>query len=157
MHGNPIFMQQAIDLATQNVTSGNGGPFGCVIVLDGKVIATGINRVTADNDPTAHAEVTAIRNACKHLNSFQLTGCEVYTSCEPCPMCMAALYWARCKAVFYGNTAADAASVGFDDDYLYHELAQPHADRKLPICRLLGKEAFVSFAAWRDSTSRIDY
>ena len=157
MQGNPIFMQQAIDLATQNVLSGAGGPFGCVIVLHGQVIATGSNCVTSHNDPTAHAEITAIRAACQKLNSFQLTECEVYTSCEPCPMCMAALYWSRCAAVFYGNTAADAASIGFDDDFLYKELAKPLADRSLPIQNLLRKEAFTSFAAWRDSTNRIDY
>ena len=157
MQGNPIFMQQAIDLATQNVLTGAGGPFGCVIVLHGQVIATGSNCVTSHNDPTAHAEITAIRAACKKLNSFQLTECEVYTSCEPCPMCMAALYWSRCATVYYGNTAADAASVGFDDDFLYKELGLPLPDRSLPIHNLLRKEAFASFAAWRDSTNRIDY
>jgi len=157
MQGNPIFMQQAIDLATQNVLTGAGGPFGCVIVRNGEVIATGSNCVTAGNDPTAHAEITAIRAACKKLGTFQLTECEVYTSCEPCPMCMAALYWSRCAAVFYGNTAADAASIGFDDAFLYKELAKPLADRSLPIQNLLRKEAFTSFAAWRDSTNRIDY
>jgi len=157
MQGNPIFMQQAIDLATENVTSGRGGPFGCVIVRAGQVIATGSNCVTSHNDPTAHAEITAIRAACKKLGSFQLTECEVYTSCEPCPMCMAALYWSRCKAVFYGNTAADAAGVGFDDAFLYDELKKPLAERTLPIHNLLRKEAFASFAAWRDSTSKIEY
>jgi len=157
MQGNPIFMQQAIDLATQNVLTGAGGPFGCVIVLHGQVIATGSNCVTSHNDPTAHAEITAIRAACQKLNSFQLTECEVYTSCEPCPMCMAALYWSRCATVYYGNTAADAASIGFDDDFLYKELAKPLPDRGLPIHNLLRKEAFVSFATWRDSTNKIDY
>jgi len=157
MQGNPIFMQQAIDLATQNVLTGAGGPFGCVIVRGNEIVATGSNCVTSHNDPTAHAEITAIRAACKKLGTFQLTECEVYTSCEPCPMCMAALYWSRCAAVFYGNTAADAASIGFDDDFLYKELAKPLADRSLPIQNLLRKEAFTSFAAWRDSTNRIDY
>jgi len=157
MQGNPIFMQQAIDLATQNVLTGAGGPFGCVIVRNGEVIATGSNCVTAGNDPTAHAEITAIRAACKKLGTFQLTECEVYTSCEPCPMCMAALYWSRCAAVFYGNTAADAASIGFDDDFLYQELKKPLGDRLLPIRPLLRKEAFVSFAAWRDTSNKIDY
>jgi tRNA(Arg) A34 adenosine deaminase TadA len=157
MQGNPIFMQQAIDLATENVTSGKGGPFGCVIVRNGEVIATGTNCVTSHNDPTAHAEVTAIRAACKKLSSFQLTECEVYTSCEPCPMCMAALYWSRCAAVYYGNTAADAASIGFDDDFLYQELKKPLGDRLLPIRPLLRKEAFASFAAWQSSSHKIDY
>jgi tRNA(Arg) A34 adenosine deaminase TadA len=157
MQGNPIFMQQAIDLATENVTSGKGGPFGCVIVRNGEVIATGTNCVTSHNDPTAHAEVTAIRAACQKLSSFQLTECEVYTSCEPCPMCMAALYWSRCAAVYYGNTAADAASIGFDDDFLYQELKKPLGDRLLPIRPLLRKEAFASFAAWQSSSHKIDY
>ena len=157
MQGNPIFMQQAIDLATQNVLTGAGGPFGCVIVRKGEVIATGSNCVTSHNDPTAHAEITAIRAACQKLNSFQLTECEVYTSCEPCPMCMAALYWSRCATVYYGNTAADAASIGFDDAFLYDELKKPLADRSLPIHNLLRTEAFASFAAWRDSTNKIDY
>src|ERR1700750_1681989 len=111
MQGNARFMQQAIDLATENVTSGRGGPFGCVIVKDGEVVATGSNQVTASNDPTAHAEVTAIRNACQKLGTFVLDGCDVYTSCEPCPMCLAALYWSRCRAIYYGNDAADAAKV----------------------------------------------
>jgi tRNA(Arg) A34 adenosine deaminase TadA len=157
MQGNPIFMQQAIDLATANVTSGKGGPFGCVIVRNGEVIATGVNCVTSLNDPTAHAEVTAIRAACQKLNSFQLTECEVYTSCEPCPMCMAALYWARVAAVYYGNTAADAASIGFDDDFLYQELKKPLGDRLLPIRPLLRKEAFASFTAWQNSSNKIEY
>ena len=115
MEGNSEFMQQAIALAVGNVTSGRGGPFGAVIVKDGKVIATGANQVTATNDPTAHAEVTAIRNACVALAAFSLEGCDVYTSCEPCPMCLAAIYWARCRAIYYGCTAADAAKAGFDD------------------------------------------
>ena len=118
-------MQQAIALATENVVSGHGGPFGAVIVRDGEVIATGVNLVTATNDPTAHAEVVAIRAACKALGSFSFKGCDVYTSCEPCPMCLAALYWARCDAIFYGNTAADAAAAGFDDSFLYDEVKLP--------------------------------
>jgi guanine deaminase len=157
MQGNPIFMQQAIDLATANVVSGKGGPFGCVIVRNGEVIATGANCVTSHNDPTAHAEVTAIRAACKKLNSFQLTECEVYTSCEPCPMCLAALYWSRCAAIYYGNTAADAASIGFDDAFLYDELKKPLNARAIPTLPLLHKEAFASFTAWQNSPNRIDY
>jgi guanine deaminase len=157
MQGNPQFMQQAIDLATDNVLSGRGGPFGAVIVKDGAVIATGTNQVTASNDPTAHAEVTAIRNACQALGTFQLDGCDVYTSCEPCPMCLAALYWSRCRSIYFGNDAADAASVGFDDAYLYGEICKPFADRKIPISCLLPEEAFASFAAWRDSQAKIKY
>ena len=157
MPGNPIFMQQAIRLATENVTSGSGGPFGCVIVRNGEVVATGTNRVTSDNDPTAHAEVTAIRAACSKLGTFQLTECEVYTSCEPCPMCLAAIYWSRCSAIYYGNSAADAARIGFDDAFLYEELRRPVAERTIPIRNLLAEEAFTSFAAWRDNPNRIEY
>ena len=157
MQLNPIFMQRAIALATENVTSGVGGPFGAVIVRDGEILSTGANLVTATNDPTAHAEVVAIRAACQALGSFQLTGCEVYTSCEPCPMCLAALYWARCDAIFYGNTAADAAAAGFDDSYLYDELKLPLPERKLPIVRLLGDEAIASFNLWRTKTDKIEY
>jgi guanine deaminase len=157
MEGVPAFMQQAIRLATENVTSGRGGPFGAVVVKDGEVIATGTNQVTAGNDPTAHAEVVAIRNACAALGTFQLTGCDVYTSCEPCPMCLAALYWSRCRAIFYGNTAADAARVGFDDSFLYEEVRKPLAERSIPIARLLGSEAYESFAAWQKSPFKVDY
>jgi tRNA(Arg) A34 adenosine deaminase TadA len=157
MQGNPIFMQKAIDLATENVLSGAGGPFGAVVVLDGKIIATGVNRVTADNDPTAHAEVLAVRAACKALNSFQLTGCEVYTSCEPCPMCLAAIYWSRCAAIFYGNTALNAAEVGFDDSFLYVEVKKPLSERTIPIVRMLPEQAIVTFNTWRDLTERVDY
>ena len=154
---NPEFMRRAIALATENVTSGAGGPFGCVVVREGKIIATGTNQVTATNDPTAHAEVTAIRAACRALGSFQLTGCTVYTSCEPCPMCLAALYWSRCDAIFFGNTAADAAAAGFDDSFLYKEVAKPIAKREIPTARLLGDEAMESFDRWRSSPNKIEY
>lgn len=157
MQGNPEFMQQAIALATENVTSGRGGPFGAVVVQDGKVIATGVNLVTALNDPTAHAEVTAIRNACALLVTFQLEGCDVYTSCEPCPMCLAAIYWARCRAIYYGNTAADAAKAGFDDAFLYDEMKKPLGERKIPIVQMLPDEARASFAAWRDAPAKVLY
>jgi guanine deaminase len=155
--GNPIFMKRAISLATENVVSGAGGPFGAVVVRNGEIIATGVNRVTASNDPTAHAEVVAIRAACTMLGDFQLAGCEVYTSCEPCPMCLAALYWSRCDAIFYGNSAADAAAVGFDDSFLYTEVAKPISQRKIPTTRLLGSEAMESFDAWRRQTDKIEY
>lgn len=150
-------MQQAIDLATENVTSGRGGPFGCVIVKDGEVVATGTNQVTASNDPTAHAEVTAIRNACAALGTFVLDGCEVYTSCEPCPMCLAALYWSRCKAIYYGNNAQDAAKVGFDDSFLYDEVKKPMNERSIPIERMCPEEAWASFAAWEKSPYKVEY
>jgi guanine deaminase len=157
MQGNNEFMRQAIALATENVTSGRGGPFGAVVVKDGKVIATGVNRVTVLNDPTAHAEVTAIRSACQLLSTFQLQGCDVYTSCEPCPMCLAAIYWARCNAIYYGNTAADADNVGFDDAVLYDEVKKPLDERRIPIVRMLPDEAWVSFAAWRETAAKVVY
>ncbi len=155
--GDPEFMRQAIRLATENVTSGRGGPFGAVVVKDGVVIATGANHVTASNDPTAHAEVTAIRNACQALGTFVLDGCEVYTSCEPCPMCLAAIYWARCSAIYYGNDADDAAKAGFDDAYLYDEMKKPMAERKMPSTLLLGEEAWESFQAWIDAQVKVAY
>lgn len=157
IEGKPEFMQQAIQLATENVTSGRGGPFGAVVVKDGRLVATGTNQVTASNDPTAHAEIVAIRNACAALGTFQLTDCDVYTSCEPCPMCLAALYWSRCRAIFYGNNADDAARVGFDDSFLYQEVKMPLEERTIPIMRLLAEEARASFAAWEASPFKVDY
>lgn len=157
MQGNPIFMEKAIALATENVTSGRGGPFGAVIVRNGEIIATGANLVTATNDPTAHGEIVAIRHACAALASFQLIGCHIYTSCEPCPMCLAAIYWARCDAIFYGSRAADAAAAGFDDAFLYEELRRPVNERKIPTVNLLPEQAISSFDAWRSYAGRIDY
>lgn len=154
---HPEFMQQAIALATENVTSGRGGPFGAVIVKDGKVLATGVNRVTASNDPTAHAEMVAIRGACDALSSFRLDGCDVYTSCEPCPMCLAAIYWSRCRAIYFGNSAADAARIGFDDSFLYGEMRKPMDQRAIPIRTMLPEKAWESFAAWEASPNKIEY
>jgi guanine deaminase len=154
---DPKFMRMAIDLATENVRTGKGGPFGAVVVRDGEVIAAAANSVTTTNDPTAHAEVNAIRAACAKLGTFQLDGCDVYTSCEPCPMCLAALYWSRCNAIYYGNTAADAATAGFDDSFLYDEVSRPRDQRRIPIHRVLGDQAFESFQTWIDSNERIDY
>jgi len=151
------FMQQAIALAVENVTSGRGGPFGAVIVKDGKVVATGANQVTATNDPTAHAEVTAIRNACTSLAAFQLEGCDIYTSCEPCPMCLAAIYWARCRTIYYGCTAEDAAQAGFDDAFLYGEMKKPLGDRTLPIVNLCRDDAGLAFAVWSESPMKVEY
>ncbi len=150
-------MQQAIDLATANVADNCGGPFGAVIVRNGQIVATGVNRVTSTNDPTAHAEVTAIRQACAALNTFRLNGCEIYTSCEPCPMCLAAIYWSRLSAIFFGNSAADAARAGFDDSFLYGEVGRPHDQRSIPIRTLLPEQAWSSFAAWQRSSCKIDY
>jgi tRNA(Arg) A34 adenosine deaminase TadA len=155
--GNQEFMQQAIALAVENVTSGRGGPFGAVIVKDGKVIATGANQVTATNDPTAHAEVTAIRNACASLAAFSLEGCDIYSSCEPCPMCLAAIYWARCRTIYYGCTAADAAEAGFDDAFLYEEMKKPLGERTLPVVNLCREDAGSAFAAWIKSPMKVEY
>lgn len=157
MPGRPEFMQQAIALATENVAQGRGGPFGAVIVKNGAVIAAGANQVTASNDPTAHAEIVAIRNACQALGTFQLSECEVYTSCEPCPMCLAAIYWARCRAIYYGNNAEDAARAGFDDAFLYGEMRKPLTERKIPTERLLAEEARSSFEAWQTSPYKVEY
>ena len=157
MLGNPEFMRQAIQLATDNVTSGSGGPFGAVVVKEGKVIATGANQVTTINDPTAHAEVVALRNACQALGTFKLDGCELYTSCEPCPMCLAAIYWARCKAIYFGASAQDAARAGFDDEFLYAELKKPMTERTMPMTNLCEQEAGTAFTAWRDSPRKVEY
>jgi tRNA(Arg) A34 adenosine deaminase TadA len=154
---NLDFLRRAIANATQNVTSGGGGPFAALIVRDGLVIAEGVNMVTATNDPTAHGEVTAIRAACKALNTFTLAGCEIYTSCEPCPMCLAASHWARLDAVFYGAGAEDAAKAGFDDAYLYAEFRKNPAERFLQAAQFLRDEAWASFAAWIASPNKIPY
>ena len=151
------FMRRAIQLSIENVTERNGGPFGCVIVKDGEIVAEGYNKVTAKNDPTAHAEVTAIRNACEKLNSFQLDDCIVYTSCEPCPMCLGAIYWARPKAVYYANTKTDAAEILFDDDFIYKEIEVGISNRKLPFVQILNSEALKAFEAWKNKTDKIDY
>jgi guanine deaminase len=154
---NLEFLRRAIALATENVTSGRGGPFAALIARDGQVIAEGVNMVTATNDPTAHGEVTAIRAACKALSTFTLAGCELYTSCEPCPMCLAASHWARLDAVFFGAGAEDAAKAGFDDSYLYDEFRKAPADRSLPATQYLRNEAWSSFAAWIASPNKTEY
>ena len=154
---NPEFLRRAISLATANAVSGAGGPFAAVIVRDGTIVGEGVNTVTASTDPTAHGEVNAIRAAARALGTFTLTGCELYTSCEPCPMCLSACYWARLDAVYYGASAADAARAGFDDAFLYGELRKAAADRQLPSTQLLGDEAWESFKAWIDSPNKIAY
>ena len=154
---NPEFLRRAIELAIQNVETGRGGPFAAVIVRDGKIVGEGVNTVTAGNDPTAHGEVNAIRSACTALGTFTLAGCELYTSCEPCPMCLAASYWARLDAVYYGSSAADAARAGFDDAFLYDEFRKPQATRTLPAAQLLADEAWASFAAWIASPNKLAY
>lgn len=149
-------MREAIRLASANVENG-GGPFGAVIARGGEIIATGVNRVTANCDPTAHAEVSAIRAAAQKLGTFNLSGCEIYSSCEPCPMCLGAIYWARLDRLFYGNTKADAARIGFDDAFIYKELALPLSGRSLRAEQLLGKEALATFEAWEQKTDKTPY
>jgi guanine deaminase len=151
------FMARAIELSIENVRSGRGGPFGAVVVKDGKIIAEGVNCVTLTNDPTAHAEVSAIREACQKLGVFELAGCEIYTSCEPCPMCLGAIYWARPARIYFGNSAADAANAGFDDSLIYQELAKPHSLRKIPMIQLMGEEALEAFRAWEKMPNKIRY
>ena len=149
-------MREAIRLASANVDNG-GGPFGAVIARGGEIIATGVNRVTANCDPTAHAEVSAIRAAAQKLGTFNLSGCDIYSSCEPCPMCLGAIYWARLDRLFYGNTKADAARIGFDDAFIYKELALPLSERTLRAEQLLGKEAIATFEAWEQKTDKTPY
>jgi len=150
------FMQRAIELSIENVKNG-GGPFGAVIVKDGKIVSEGTNRVTANNDPTAHAEVSAIRQAAQKLDTFNLSGCEIYTSCEPCPMCLSAIYWARLDKIYFGNTKTEAKDIGFDDSFIYDELALPPADRKVTMERLLPKEAIVAFEGWKNKEDKVTY
>lgn len=157
MNMNEDFMREAIRLSVQNVENRNGGPFGAVIVKDGKIIARGVNQVTTTNDPTAHAEIIAIRNACKTLNAFQLDGCEIYTSCEPCPMCLSAIYWARPEKLFYANTKQDASAINFDDQFIYEELAKPVGERKLFTRQLLRTEALEAFTKWAQSEQKTEY
>lgn len=150
-------MAEAIRLSIENVHSGCGGPFGAVVVKDGKIIAQAANRVTALNDPTAHAEVLAIREACQRLKSFELKGCELYTSCEPCPMCLGAIYWARLDRVYFGNVAADAAKINFSDAFIYRELEIPQAQRAIPMIQMMHDEALEGFRAWAEKPDKAPY
>lgn len=154
---NEDFMRRAIALATENVRSNTGGPFGAVIVKDGDIVGEGVNTVTATNDVTAHAEVNAIRAACRNLGTFDLSGCELYTSCEPCPMCWAASYWAHIRTIYHGNRAEDAERIDFADYFLYQQLAKPRSQRIIPEHELLREEAWESFQAWADSINKIKY
>ena len=156
MEQDKEFMRRAIALASESVQRG-GGPFGAVIVKDGAVVAEGSNSVTLLADPTAHAEVTAIREACRRLGTFHLEGCTIYTSCEPCPMCLGAIYWAGIERIFYGNTRRDAAEIGFADDFIYDELVRPLNQRRVPIHPLLSDEARQSFALWQRKADRVEY
>lgn len=152
-----IFMREAIALSLSGMKNGDGGPFGCIIVKNGVVVGRGNNRVTSTNDPTAHAEIIAIRDACRHLSSFQLDGCIVYTSCEPCPMCLGAIYWARLDRIVYACTRKDAADIDFDDDFLYKELVAPMAERRIPIVPLLRQEGLVAFKEWKNRRDKTVY
>ena len=157
MENQKKFMREAIRLSIENVQSGNGGPFGTVIVKKGNIIASGVNKVTQSSDPTAHAEIVAIRNACETLGTFQLVGCEIYCSCEPCPMCLGAIYWARPDRIYFANTREDAADINFDDNFIYNELDVSISQRKLPTTQLLRDEAQMAFTQWRESTAKTEY
>ena len=154
---NEDFMREAIRLSVDKMMEGFGGPFGAVVISNGKIIARGYNNVLASNDPTAHAEVDAIRKACAVLGSFQLTDCELYTSCEPCPMCLGAIYWARPKAVYYANSKQDAAAAGFDDQFIYDEIELDLPSRSIPMQQLLPEEAKIAFTQWTEKEGRLDY
>jgi guanine deaminase len=151
------FMREAIRLSEEGVRQNRGGPFGCVIVRRGEIIGRGSNQVTATNDPTAHAEVTAIRDACRKLGAFQLTDCVLYTSCEPCPMCLSAIYWARIPEAYYGNTRADAAAIGFDDDFIYQQVPLAPEKRSLRMQPLLRENALLAFQEWAAKADKIRY
>src|SRR5712672_3647527 len=154
---NNPFMARAIQLSIDGVHSRQGGPFGAVVVRDGKIVAEGVNQVTSTKDPTAHAEVLAIRKACEKLGVFELKDCELYTSCEPCPMCLGAIYWARLSRIYFANADADASKIGFDDSLIYRELAQPHSKRKIPMIQMMREEALVAFRAWENKPNKIAY
>ena len=151
------FMRKAIELSIENVRSGKGGPFAALVVKDGEILATGSNLVTTACDPTAHAEVVAIREACRKLGEFQLAGCEIYTTCEPCPMCLGAIYWARPARVYFANTASDAAAIGFDDSFIYQQLGVVPAERAIPMVQLMREEALAAFQEWERKSDRIRY
>jgi guanine deaminase len=151
------FLREAIRLSADNAPTAAGGPFGAVVVLGGEIVGRGANRVTSQNDPTAHAEIVAIRDACRRLGSFSLAGCEIYASCEPCPMCLAAIYWARLDKLYYAAARDDAAAIGFDDAAIYDELARPPANRSIPALQMLRDEARVAMKAWTDNEDRVSY
>jgi tRNA(Arg) A34 adenosine deaminase TadA len=156
-NGNDDFMRDAIRLSEEGVRSGRGGPFGCVVVRGGRVVGRGNNQVTSTCDPTAHAEVVAIRDACRALGTFQLADCTLYASCEPCPMCLSAIYWARIPEVFYGNSRQDAAGIGFDDDFIYQQIPLPVGERRVAMHQLLAGEARGAFSAWLAKPDKVAY
>jgi tRNA(Arg) A34 adenosine deaminase TadA len=151
------FMMEAISLSQSGMANNEGGPFGCIVVKDNEIVGRGNNKVSSTNDPTAHAEVTAIRDACKNLNTFQLTDCELYTSCEPCPMCLGAIYWARPKVVYFANTRQDAANIGFDDSMIYEEMNVAIEDRKIPILPIGRDKALPVFLSWKEKADKTVY
>jgi tRNA(Arg) A34 adenosine deaminase TadA len=151
------FMKVAIQLAMDGMLSNNGGPFGAVVVRNGEIIGRGSNKVSSSNDPTAHAEIVAIRDACKNLGHFQLNDCVIYTSCEPCPMCLGAIYWARPKAIYYACNRNDAAAIGFDDDFIYREIEIPHSERKIPAISILRKQGLAAFEEWKIKQNKTVY
>jgi guanine deaminase len=151
------FMQRAVELSLKGSSEGKGGPFGAVVVKNGKIVGEAYNQVTSTNDPTAHAEVMAIRDACKNLDTFDLTDCEVYTSCEPCPMCLGAIYWSRAKKIYYANTREDAKKTGFDDSFIYDEIPLPLSERKIGMVQINQEEAFKVFELWDKNEKKIKY
>ena len=156
MESKNKFMLRAIELSIRSA-NGTGGPFGCVVVKDNKIIAEGSNKVTFSNDPTAHAEIVAIRNACKKLNTFNLSGCDIFTSCEPCPMCLSAIYWSHIDNIYYANTRDDAKKINFDDSMIYSEFSKRIEDRKIPIKQMLREKALEAFNIWDKKTDKIEY
>ena len=157
MNDKEKFMSEAVKAALKGMNNNEGGPFGCVVVKDGQIVGRGNNKVTSTNDPTAHAEVTAIRDACKNLDSFQLDGCEIYTSCEPCPMCLGAIYWARPDKVYYGSNQIDAANIGFDDEFIYKEIPLPYSERSIPFEQLAPEIALEPFQEWTKKIDKTEY
>ena len=157
MNIHEALMRSAIELSAEKMRANRGGPFGAVIAHDGKIIARGFNQVTSCNDPTAHAEVVAIREACRVRETFDLSGCDIYTSCEPCPMCLSAIYWAHLDSIYYANSREDAAAIEFDDDFLYREIQKPIVERKIPMRRLLAEEAQAVFREWDEKNDKIQY
>ena len=151
------FMARAIQLSIDNVLSGKGGPFGAVIVKNSSIVAEGVNRVTSINDPTAHAELVAIREACAQLHTFDLHDCEIYASCEPCPMCLGAIYWARLARIYYGNIGADATKIGFDDSFINQEFSKPFSQRSIPMVQMMQEQALAAFRAWEENPNKISY
>jgi tRNA(Arg) A34 adenosine deaminase TadA len=157
MKNHEEFMSEAVKAALKGMSNNEGGPFGCIVVKNGEIIGSGNNKVTSTNDPTAHAEVTAIRDACKNIDSFQLDGCIIYTSCEPCPMCLGAIYWARPDKVYYGSNQQDAANIGFDDEFIYKEIALPYEKRSIPFEQVGREIALEPFIKWSEKQDKIEY